>query len=78
MGKNPESTNYYFGVDCVALAQVCDPCDTNCDGAVDSFDIEPFIVALLGLPGCSPCAGDANGDGALDAFDIEPFVACLF
>jgi hypothetical protein len=55
----------------------CDPCDTNCDGTVDAFDIEPFIDVLLGGSGCSPCAADANGDGAVDAFDIEPFINCL-
>ncbi len=57
----------------------CDPCDTNCDGTVDAFDIEPFIDLLLGGPRpCAPCAGDANGDGTVDAFDIEPFIECLF
>ncbi len=56
----------------------CDPCDVNCDGVVDAFDIEPFIALLTGggKP-CAPCAGDANGDGAVDAFDIEPFIRCL-
>jgi hypothetical protein len=56
----------------------CDACDANCDGAVDAFDVEPFIALLLGggQP-CSPCAGDINGDGTIDAFDIEPFVQCL-
>ncbi len=56
----------------------CDPCDTNCDGVVDAFDIEPFINLLVG-PGqpCSPCAGDADGNGVIDAFDIEPFINCL-
>jgi hypothetical protein len=55
----------------------CDPCDANCDGAIDAFDIEAFINILLGGTGCSACAGDTNGDGAVDAFDIEPFIACL-
>ncbi len=56
----------------------CEPCDVNCDGAVDAFDIEPFINLLVGggTP-CSACAGDADGDGAVDAFDIEPFINCL-
>jgi hypothetical protein len=55
------------------------PCDTNCDGTVDAFDIEPFISLLVdpNRAPCSPCAGDANGDGDVDAFDIEPFVDCL-
>ncbi len=55
----------------------CDPCDADCDGAVDAFDVEPFIAILLGGGGCSACAADLNGDGAVDAFDIEPFVNCL-
>jgi hypothetical protein len=56
----------------------CEPCDVNCDGVVDAFDIDPFIGLLLGGgSACSPCAADANGDGVIDAFDIEPFVNCL-
>ncbi len=55
----------------------CDPCDANCDGAIDAFDVEPFITVLLGGGGCAPCTGDVNGDGVIDAFDIEPFVLCL-
>jgi hypothetical protein len=56
-----------------------DPCDTNCDGTIDAFDIEPFIDLLVSpSPSpCSPNSGDANGDGVVDAFDIEPFIACL-
>ena len=57
----------------------CDPCDANCDGLVDAFDIEPFLDLLFGgaVP-CEACAGDANGDGEMNAFDIEPFLDCLF
>ena len=57
----------------------CDPCDMNCDGEVNAFDIEPFLDLLFG-PGepCAPCTGDVNGDGKVDAFDIEPFLECLF
>ncbi len=58
--------------------------DTNCDGAVDAFDIEPFILALtdpagygIAFPDCDPLSADANSDGVVDAFDIEPFVALL-
>ncbi len=57
----------------------CEPCDANCDGTVDAFDIEPFIGILTGsIPNpCSACAGDADGSGTVDAFDIEPFITCL-
>jgi hypothetical protein len=62
----------------VPVGEACDPCDTNCDGVLDAFDIEPFIGLLVG-PGspCNTCTGDVNGDGAIDAFDIEPFINCL-
>ena len=57
----------------------CEPCDMNCDGSIDAFDIEPFLDLLFG-PGepCASCTGDVNGDGTIDAFDIEPFLECLF
>jgi hypothetical protein len=58
--------------------------DMNCDGAIDAFDIEPFILALTdpngyaaAYPGCDRNLADINGDAAVDAFDIEPFVALL-
>ena len=59
--------------------QVCHPCDMNCDGDINAFDIEPFLDLLFG-PGkpCAPCTGDVDGNGDINAFDIEPFLECLF
>jgi hypothetical protein len=58
--------------------------DLNCDGALDAFDIEAFIAALLDpvgyanqYPDCDINRADINGDQAIDAFDIEPFVTLL-
>ncbi len=58
--------------------------DVNCDGSIDAFDIEPFILALtdpaaygVAYPDCPRGSADANGDGLVDAFDIEPFIALL-
>ncbi len=58
--------------------------DVNCDGAIDAFDIEPFVMALSDpngyaarYPGCKRMNADIDGDGAVDAFDIEPFIALL-
>jgi hypothetical protein len=58
--------------------------DLNCDGAVDAFDIEPFIAALTDpngysarWPNCDRNLADVNGDGAIDAFDIEAFINLL-
>ncbi len=59
------------------------PGDANCDGSVDFFDIDPFLLALFdpsayaaAHPGCDN--GDVNRDGNVDFFDIDPFLACLF
>ncbi len=60
------------------------PGDLNCDGSVDAFDIDAFVLAVTDAegyaehyPACSIEAADVNGDGAVDAFDIDPFVALL-
>jgi hypothetical protein len=58
--------------------------DLNCDGLVNAFDIDPFIIALTMpshygryYPDCNWMLADCNGDGFVDAFDIDPFIACL-
>jgi hypothetical protein len=60
------------------------PGDLNCDCALDSFDIEPFILALVdpigygkAHPTCWRKLADTNADGRIDGFDIEPFVELL-
>ena len=58
--------------------------DMNCDGAVDFFDIDAFVLALTdpagyeaAYPDCDLMLADINGDGDVDFFDIEPFVAVI-
>jgi hypothetical protein len=59
--------------------------DTNCDGAVDFFDIDPFVTALVSGQGTWEAefdcdfvtVNDINGDGNVDFFDIDPFVGLL-
>jgi murein tripeptide amidase MpaA len=58
--------------------------DVNCDGAVNTFDIDPFVMALTDpttyaatFSGCDINNADANGDGLVNAFDIDPFVLLL-
>lgn len=62
-----------------ATLHVLAGCDTNCDGTVNSFDIQGFVGLLSQLPpaACSGCAGDANENGTLNTFDIQPFLECL-
>src|SRR5205823_6441154 len=45
--------------------------DVNCDGRVNNFDIDPFVLALTdpagyqaAFPNCPIVNADANGDGA--------------
>ena len=58
----------------------CDPCDMDCDGDINAFDIEPFLGLLFdpNAKPCDTCTGDADRNGTVDAFDIEPFLECLF
>jgi len=64
--------------------------DLNCDGMLDLFDIDPFVIALTSAsetppfgtydalyPDCDPLLADANGDEVVDLFDIDPFVEML-
>jgi hypothetical protein len=59
--------------------------DANCDGQVDFFDIDAFLLALFddvgyaaAYPGCYPENSDVDGSGSVDFFDIDPFLGCLF
>jgi hypothetical protein len=60
------------------------PGDLNCDEAVNSYDIDPFVLALsypdaylLAYPDCNLLLADCNGDGLVNAFDIDAFVTLL-
>ncbi|MBL8880504.1 MAG: hypothetical protein JNG88_15435 [Phycisphaerales bacterium] len=60
------------------------PGDLNCDGLVNNFDINAFVIALSDpalyqemFPGCDRMNADINGDGLVNNFDIDPFVALL-
>lgn len=58
--------------------------DMNCDGAVNNFDIDSFVLALIdppayaaAYPTCNRLNGDVNRDNAFNNFDIDPFVNCI-
>jgi murein tripeptide amidase MpaA len=55
--------------------------DLNCDGIVDTADIDGFVLALVNPTGyaaahphCDAQHADCNGDGAVDTADIDTFV----
>jgi hypothetical protein len=61
--------------------------DLNCDGVLNAFDIDPFVLVLTSgapyqayyaaFPDCNHLLADCNCDGAVNAFDIDPFVNLL-
>ncbi|MBU0640895.1 MAG: hypothetical protein KKB50_18670 [Planctomycetes bacterium] len=58
--------------------------DMNCDGVINGFDIDPFVLALLGpdyyyaqYPDCDHMLADINRDGEVNGFDIDAFVELL-
>ena len=60
------------------------PGDANCDGAVNTFDIDAFVLALSDpaayaaqYPDCDIDNADVNEDGLINVFDIDPFVLML-
>jgi len=66
------------------VIRVISPGDLNCDGVVNNFDIDPFVLALTDpgkyattFPNCDRLAADINNDGVVDNFDIDPFVSLL-
>ncbi|MBK8916126.1 MAG: PQQ-dependent sugar dehydrogenase [Phycisphaerales bacterium] len=69
----------------VASVTIRVPGDANCDGRLDNFDIDPFVLALVdgvaaweAIYACdATCVLDIDEDGDLTNFDIDPFVALL-
>ena len=56
--------------------------DTNCDGVVDTADIDNFVYVVVNgvaAPGCPDSleAADTNGDGVVDTADIDSFVVAV-
>ncbi|MFH1749266.1 MAG: agmatine deiminase family protein, partial [Planctomycetota bacterium] len=57
--------------------------DMNCDHDVNSYDIDPFIVAIAGqeayeaIYDCHWLNGDMNGDNDVNAYDIDAFIAAV-
>ena len=84
--------SWQITIDAFAAVFPCQPPpgDLNCDGSVNNFDIDPFVLALTSAghptpcddydavyPDCSCMLADTNGDGSVNNFDIDPFVELL-
>jgi hypothetical protein len=85
-----ETSDYVATLSCASS----NPCgnqvlgDANCDGVVNNFDIDCFVLALTNpaqwQTQCSNngqctalCVVDTNRDAAINNFDIDPFVTCI-
>jgi hypothetical protein len=70
-----------FRIDVFSCSNQFQVGDLDCDGFINAFDIDPFVLALVNpdlyaimYPDCDVMLADANGDGDVNAFDIDPFV----
>lgn len=76
MNSTVDKGPYEFHV--LVSCEFCNPCDADCNGTVNPFDIAPFLAILDGTGcHCSTCAGDTNCNGTINPFDISGFLACL-
>ncbi len=79
---------------CTARDGITSPCgsqkvgDSNCDGVVNVFDLEPFVRAVtgghaawyayVGESACDfLCVNDVDGSERVDVFDIDLFMQCV-
>ncbi len=84
---DPEAVEILTNLTSLEIDYIAEPLlgDTNDDGAVDTLDIDPFVLLLTdpagyatAFPGVDPLAvGDVNLDLVVDTLDIDPFVALL-
>ncbi|MBU0639856.1 MAG: hypothetical protein KKB50_13390 [Planctomycetes bacterium] len=89
---NPNDSVTEAGIDAFSLVAVeCEPPyeigDLNCDGNIDGFDIDPFVLVMMSeppyddyyaaYPDCNHVLADINQDGDINGFDIDAFVALL-
>jgi len=58
--------------------------DMNCDGVIDTEDVEPFVMALVdpaayqaAYPACQILRGDMDSNGGVDGADIAGFLEVL-
>jgi hypothetical protein len=68
----------------VRVSPAFHPGDLNCDGVINAFDIEPFVLALINHPGyaaaypnCGYFYADVNDDAAVNVLDVDSFVTLL-
>ncbi|MBL8880840.1 MAG: hypothetical protein JNG88_17135, partial [Phycisphaerales bacterium] len=78
----PEFDSYRVGI--TRIGDFVLTGDLDCDGSINNFDIDPFVLALTSpdayaaaFPNCDLLAADTNADGVVNNFDIDAFVTLL-
>ncbi|MBU0638496.1 MAG: hypothetical protein KKB50_06485, partial [Planctomycetes bacterium] len=80
------SNNWWvdFEIDNLKLSAAYVLGDLNCDGALNGFDIDSFILAVDDMaayeqefPNCDHSLADVNRDGVVNGFDIDAFLELL-
>lgn len=68
----------------IVVASAFETGDLNCDGFVDTYDIDAFKLALSdptayadAYPECDVQLADCDGDGFVDTYDIDAFIALI-
>jgi len=57
----------------------CEPCDVNCDGLVNIFDLQKVINVIIGIE-TDPMIierSDVNNDGSVNIFDLQLVINCI-
>ena len=82
LGQTPDMTR--IPGEQYALVSLYPLGDLNCDGVLDNFDIDAFVLALTDPPGysaaypaCNSLLADCNRDGSASNFDIDVFIDLL-
>ncbi|MCG3125356.1 MAG: hypothetical protein CHACPFDD_00174 [Phycisphaerae bacterium] len=81
---DPGGSTSEFSACVIATGGGFAPGDMNCDGSVNGFDVDGFVLALsdpveydVQYPDCDMSHGDVNADGSVNGFDVDGFVALL-
>jgi endonuclease/exonuclease/phosphatase family metal-dependent hydrolase len=84
LATDSEASDHLMFVTDFSVAPPFEPGDMNCDGTINTLDIEPFVLALtepnayeLNYPDCDINLADINSDGVINTLDIEAFIALL-
>ncbi|MEK6700764.1 MAG: hypothetical protein AABZ53_00745 [Planctomycetota bacterium] len=74
-----DASGLYAESELIEITFFVNPCpaDFNCDGAVDFFDYDDFVVCFEGGACPAGTTADFDGDSTVDFFDYDAFVVAF-